>query len=393
MSFGAYIHIPYCIQRCSYCDFATYVQNEILPPQTYVELVLNEIRQHRFFAPQKLDTIYFGGGTPSLIPAPLIIALIQGLEQNGYSRGPGTEITLEINPATVDEKKLELYIENGINRFSVGAQTFDDRLLKMVKREHNAEQTKQTLKLLNKYHLNYSFDILFALPSQTKEGLVRDLEIAVDLQAQHISSYCLTVPAAHPLSKGRPPEDEQVEMFDLIHQKLNDYGYSQYEISNFARPGFESRHNLLYWTDQEYWGLGLSSHSYSKKSPWGSRFWNPSTIGAYENQIRSGIQKTWDLPELALSESQYETLKEHQALTDFCHTSLRMMRGLSQTALRAKFDPPIAQLVEELLLSLEKRSLLVFDNEHWSLTQRGLVLSNLIYSELTFLMEDLPLTI
>jgi oxygen-independent coproporphyrinogen-3 oxidase len=262
MSFGVYIHIPYCIQRCSYCDFSTYVQTEIMPPERYVGLLLEEMKQHSFFQPQPLDTIYFGGGTPSLIEASLIVSLISELEKRGFGRSPGAEVTIEINPATVDEKKLEVYLQHGINRFSVGAQTFDDRLLKRVKREHNAEQTLQTLKLLKKYDLNFSFDILFALPTQTKDGLLRDLEIAVELGAKHISPYCLTVPSGHPLSKARPSEDDQVEMFNMIRDRLEERGYSQYEISNFAIPGFESRHNNLYWSDDEYWGLGLSAHSY-----------------------------------------------------------------------------------------------------------------------------------
>ena len=391
MSFGAYIHIPYCIQRCSYCDFATYVQNEILPPDKYVSLVLEEISQRNFFdSKQKLDTIYFGGGTPSLIPAELIVSLIRGLEKNGYCLGPAPEITIEINPATVDEKKLEIYLENGINRFSVGAQTFDDALLKLVKREHNAQKTKETLALLKKYKLNYSFDILFALPTQTKEGLQKDIDIALELGAKHISPYCLTIPSAHPLSKGRPPEDEQIEMFELISANLLRSGYRQYEISNFSLPGFESKHNILYWDDQDYWGLGLSAHSYSKQSKWGTRFWNPSTIAAYEEQIKKNVNLKFHHPDKVLEKTQYEILMQHQAATDFCHTSLRMMRGLSQAALKTKFTKSTVNAVEIILNSLLHRELLQFDNEHWSLTKKGQLVSNLVFSETTFLAEDLP---
>ncbi len=135
MSFGVYFHIPYCLQRCSYCDFATYEKSQILPPEQYVELVKSEINQKQhYFSNRKLDTIYFGGGTPSLLSPELILSLISELEKHGFSRGPETEVTLEINPATLTPQKIEAYLRGGFNRFSVGAQTFDDALLKMVKR-------------------------------------------------------------------------------------------------------------------------------------------------------------------------------------------------------------------------------------------------------------------
>lgn len=390
MAFGVYVHIPYCIQRCTYCDFATYEQNKILPPDQYVELLFKEIRQkHRYYKPQRLDTIYFGGGTPSLIPAPLIVAIIKELGSYGYTTGPETEITIEINPATVSEDKLKMYLDHGVNRFSVGAQTFDDRLLKMVHREHSAKQTLETLDLLRAHNLNFSFDILFALPSQTVAGLKNDVKIAVEQGAKHISPYCLTVPDGHPLSKGRPLEEEQVEMFDIIADELTARGFQQYEISNFALPGFESRHNLLYWVDEPYWGLGLSAHSYSKSSPWGTRFWNINSIHEYQKQILQFEGQQFDSVDSHLPAAQYETLEMHQALTDFCHTSMRLMRGLSTERLQEKFPTPIAQKVEEILARLAQKTWVHYDNGHWSLTREGLVLSNKVFQELTFLAEDL----
>lgn len=389
MAFGIYIHIPYCIQRCSYCDFATYVHTEILPPSKYIDLVLQEAESRKFFSPQTLSTLYFGGGTPSLIPAEYIVALIQGLEKFGYRRGLDAETTIEINPATIDEKKLEIYLENGINRFSVGAQTFDDRLLRLVGREHNAEQTLQTLDLLKKYNVNFTFDVLFALPTQTMSGLRRDIEIAIERGAKHISPYCLTVPSGHPLSAGRPPEEEQVEMFDFIYDQLTTSGFRQYEISNFAKPGFESKHNLIYWTDENYWGLGLSAHSYNKNNgAWGRRFWNPNTIQLYEQQILAAAKN--------LPSEQFEDLEEHQSLTDFCHTSLRLQDGLLQRALQKKFSSKTLSCVWPRLESLCSRGLLEAlsidapDKRRWSLSRQGLVLSNLVFQELTFLKEELP---
>lgn len=383
---GVYIHIPYCLQRCTYCDFATYVQTEILPPEKYVALVKQEIslRKHIFaekFSGKNLSTIYFGGGTPSLIPAPLIIELIQELSNQGFTSGPETEITIEINPATVDPKKLNMYLSAGVNRFSVGAQTFHDRLLKSVNREHNAQQTYETLQLLKSYNLNFSFDLLFALPTQTIEELKSDVLTAVELGSSHISPYCLTVPEGHPLSKNRPLEEEQVEMFDIIHKNLTVHSFQRYEISNYSLPGKESKHNLLYWTDQPYWGLGLSAHSYSKNSVWGERFWNASNINLYEKEILSGLKQPPD--------SQREMLEKHQSLTDFCHTHLRIMQGLSKNALNEKFGREAAQLVEQKMQPLLQRNLIEsHNNSSWRLTPAGVLVSNQIFEAFAFSKTD-----
>ncbi len=390
MAFGVYVHIPYCIQRCTYCDFATYEQSKILPPDQYVDLVLKEIRQKRgYYEPQSLDTIYFGGGTPSLIPAHLIVAIIKELGSYGYTTRPDTEVTIEINPATVSEEKLKIYLDNGINRFSVGAQTFDDRLLKMVHREHSAKQTLETLDLLRAHNLNFSFDILFALPSQTVEGLRNDVRIAIEQGAKHISPYCLTVPDGHPLSKGRPVDDEQVEMFDILANELTAKGFKQYEISNFALPGYESKHNLLYWIDEPYWGLGLSAHSYSKESSWGTRYWNLNSIGEYQKQILAMDGQEFKSPTQQLPAAQFEQLEMHQALTDFCHTSMRLMRGLNVHTLAQKFPESVQNKVQNILQGLQKKSWVTYDNGHWSLTRDGLVLSNKVFQELTFLADDI----
>jgi oxygen-independent coproporphyrinogen III oxidase len=385
--FGVYIHIPYCLQRCTYCDFATYVHSEIKPPEYYVSLVKKEISNKRNLFPHRvLDTIYFGGGTPSLIPAHLIVELILELAKFGYTTGPQTEITIEINPATVDEQKLETYLAASVNRFSVGAQSFSDRLLKMVHREHNADQTIQTLELLRKYNLNFSFDILFALPTQSLEELKYDVQVAVELGSKHISPYCLTVPEAHPLSKNRPLEEEQIEMFNIIHTELTKKEFNRYEISNYALKGFESKHNLLYWTDQAYWGLGLSAHSYSKNSKWGSRFWNVNSFELYDKQMN--LERV--LPRVAsLVNDQIEQLEKHQALTDFCYTSLRLERGLSVDKLVNKFGASTLDLVTKIAAPMLERKLLSFENSHYALSNAGLVISNQIFEKFAFLKEDL----
>lgn len=389
MAFGVYVHIPYCLQRCSYCDFATYEKSSIFPSNEYVQVVLEEMKQKaRYYPSQPLDTLYFGGGTPSLLPASEILSLIKGLEKIGFPLRPEAEVTIEINPATVDRDKLSAYLDMGINRFSVGAQTFDDRLLKMVKREHDSRQTLETLSLLASKNVNFSFDILFALPTQTLDGLRRDLDIAVDCGSSHVSPYCLTVPESHPLTPNRPLEEVQVAMFDLIDENLRARGFSRYEISNYAQPGKESRHNLLYWTDQEYWGLGLSAHSYMK-SDWGVRYWNVSNINDYRKQVEAQSTRTFDAPTIQLPDAQYEKLAAHQSLTDFCHTSLRLERGLLQSELAAKFqDPRMRALVEKRCGELVGKGWAVRNAHGWNLSPQGLVLSNQAFLHLTFSDED-----
>lgn len=391
MAFGVYVHIPYCLQRCTYCDFATYERSKIMPSPKYVDLVLAEIEQRaRYFGEGRpLDTLYFGGGTPSLLPAEEIIALIRGLAKHGYVLKPDAEATIEINPATVDPDKLSKYLDAGINRFSVGAQTFDDRLLKMVKREHNAAQTRATLELLSSRNVNFSFDILFALPTQTLDGVREDLKIAVDLGSKHVSPYCLTVPEGHVLSTGRAPEGEQVDMFEHIRESLTGAGFEAYEISNFARPGFESRHNLLYWTDQEYWGVGLSAHSYSKATPWGLRFWNRNAIGEYQAQIQGDLGHAFDSPNRHLPAEQFEDLEMRQALTDFCHTSLRLMRGLRDDELESKFPRAAVDAVTVRLRQMRGKGLLAGEKGRHFLTAEGVVLSNRVFRELTFLEGEI----
>lgn len=391
MSFGVYIHIPYCLQRCTYCDFATYERSKILPSNQYVELVREEIRQkHEAFNDRTLSTVYFGGGTPSLLPSQEILALLEELEKQGFKRSPDAELTIEINPATVDPRKLADYQKAGINRFSVGAQTFDDPLLKFVHREHSAQQTRETLELLSGEKLNYSFDLLFALPGQTLEILKRDLDEVLKFQPPHVSPYCLTVPEGHPLSKNRPLEDVQLEMFELIRSTLEGAGYHRYEISNFSKPGFESRHNSLYWEDESYWGLGLSAHSYAaNEGPFGTRYWNPSAIGAYQEQVEKHRGRTFRSPVENLAAEGFETLNAAQSLTDFCHTSLRRKKGLDLDALRGKFGEIGVRLVTGPLEQMRAQGwLLQSEASTYRLSEEGLLLSNQVFAHLTFLAEE-----
>lgn len=378
--FGLYIHIPYCLQRCSYCDFATYVHDQILAPQDYVLLVKKELRaKASLFPSKKLRSIYFGGGTPSLLETPLILSLLDEIAKCGLEISKETEITLEINPATLDKEKILHLIEGGVNRFSVGAQTFNDELLKDAGRKHSSDDTRQTLDLLANRGINYSFDLLFALPKQTVSMLEKDLAIIQSYSPPHLSAYCLTVPEGHPMSFNRASDDRQVEMFQMIEESLKEKSIFRYEISNFAKTGFESQHNLLYWCDENYVGVGLSAHSYLKQNaPWGVRFWNPSSIEKYEELIKNVSS---DFLEELNTRGCLETPNQEDSIFDFCHTSLRLETGLKEDRFLEKFSSDTTQNIFSELRTLQKDALVIRTTDaRWVLTEKGRHMSNYVFS-------------
>lgn len=386
MAFGIYVHIPYCIQRCSYCDFATYEKSSILPPSEYIELVKKEIQVYGpLLKDRVVNTIYFGGGTPSLVEASLLVAILNAIKQEGFIFAKDCEITIEINPATIDEGKLDIYQNEGFNRFSVGAQSFDDRLLKRVGREHDAEDTRKTLNLLAQRQVNFTFDLLFALPSQTLEQLRTDLNWVEHFSPKHLSAYCLTVPDSHPLAKTRLPELDQVAMFEVIEERLAKIGLKRYEISNFAAPGFESRHNMIYWTDQEYWGIGLGAHSYIKEVNWGQRFWNPNNIQVYTQNMNSlPTQRASSIVDYRNGEN-FENLSENQSMTDYCHTFLRIMKGLNLGDFEIKFGLKRREELDTILKMLAQKGLVEKRGQNFALTNDGLLISNQVFEQCTFL--------
>lgn len=378
--FGIYVHIPYCLQRCSYCDFATYVHDQILPPEEYVQLLLKELRQKTVLFPQKTVTsIYFGGGTPSLLSSDLILAIIEEIGKT-ITILPETEITLEINPATLDAEKIRRLIGGGVNRFSVGAQTFNDALLKAAGRKHSSLDTLKTLDLLRTEAANYSFDLLFALPHQSLSDLDADLRKITEIKPPHLSAYCLTVPSGHPMSLNRPTEDHQVQMFSRISSALASVDLKRYEISNFSKPEMESQHNLLYWRDGEYLGLGLSAHSYLKaRHSWGCRFWNPSSIQEYQKLMTEEANSLESLLEKKFG----EVLDEKSSAFDFCHTALRLDAGLDKQGLRGKFSSDIVTQMERKLARLESKGLVLQNDTAWRLSEDGVLVSNFVFSEIT----------
>lgn len=403
---GIYVHIPYCLQICTYCDFVKFESKDLPPPRDYISLLAHELSTRReAFASlaTEVHSIYFGGGTPSLFSPQEILSVLDEIEKNGFrfrDRLGNLEITLEINPGTIDLASLDRYLAMGINRFSVGAQTFDEALLAKTGRKHSVRETVETLDLLADKGVNYSFDLLFGMPGQTLDGVRSDINQAIKFRPSHVSAYNLTVPTGHPLNRGRASDTVQAEMFNVIESELEQDGIFRYEVSNFAKPGFESQHNLLYWTDQPYWGIGVGAHSYIPSdgtAGWGSRFWNPATVRAYQNELALVYgREFWK----RLPKERSEALAINELLTDFSHTSLRRMHGLTAKMLREKFGPNLSGevegLIESRLLPLVSSGLVKFETDggekRWRLSPAGLPLADRVFESLTFLKNEISFT-
>lgn len=387
MSFGVYVHIPYCRQICPYCDFSKYEIGKTIPPEEYAGLVRAEIRARSRAVPTRdVDAIYFGGGTPTAIAPELILSILDELANEGFRRSQSCEMTIEIDPETIDAEAIKTYASFGFNRYSVGVQSFNDRLLKIAGRQHDGAGAARALTLLAQAGVNYSFDLLFALPTQTLAELELDVRTALAFGPSHVSAYCLTLPDTHPMQRGRAPDDEQAAMFAAIDRELERAGLLRYELANFAKPGRESRHNSLYWTDQPYWGIGVSAHSYLPLGSFGTRFWNPPTMQAYARQaaVPGNSWTDW------LSADQTESLLQHQALTDFAHTSLRLTRGLISEDVQRKFGPSIAALLEERAIIGESKGWFERTARGWRLSDQGRLLANPAFELVAFLADELP---
>ena len=344
-----------------------------MPPEDYISLILQEIRFRTPHIPAKsIHSIYFGGGTPSLLPSPLILSIIEELANQGFHILKNCEITIEINPGTVDKAKLKAYLIGGINRFSVGAQSFSDQRLKDCGREHRVDDTRLLLHLLKEYTKNFSVDLLFALPHQSLEGLKADLQEIHKIHPPHVSAYLLTIPTHHPMSMGRPPEGEQISMFQLIEDSLDKLGLFKYELSNFSKKNFESIHNQIYWSDENYWGLGLSAHSYMREKK--IRFWNPKTWPEYIKYVKN----PWKEPHRDYSEQ----LNEYEHGFDLVHTALRLSQGMDKKKFHQRLSNDVAHSICSRLDQLQSLGWVTSDETSWRLTAQGQILSNQVFSRL-----------
>lgn len=280
---GIYIHVPFCRQKCTYCDFASFPE-ENGKQEAYFACLYREIKgRAEQLKDRTFDTVYFGGGTPSLVPAVYISGALK-LIREVFNLSEAPEITLEVNPATIDAEKLAVYERAGVNRYSIGLQTGYDDELKRLNRIHTAKDFLLTCKLLEKYEK--SADILIGLHDQTEEQLIKTIDLALAGGVNHVSMYALTPEVGTPiytdyLNGELPDGDEVAALYDAGRKYLAENGFNRYEVSNFAREGFESRHNYNYWKRGEYIGFGVSASSFINER----RFTNTFSIDEYMNTI------------------------------------------------------------------------------------------------------------
>ena len=315
MAKSAYIHIPFCKSKCKYCSFVSFNRPELITG--YVFALLKDISDN--YKGEELKTLYFGGGTPSLVPIELLKKVI-----NKFKLTENAEVTLELNPDDATQEYLDGLKQIGINRLSIGSQTFDDEILKLIGRRHNSAQIIETVNLAKKVGFeNISVDLIYGLPTQTLEKLSSDLEKFLELGIQHISTYGLKIEADSFWGKNPPnvPDDDvQADMYELINQKLEQNGFFRYEVSNFAQKGFESRHNLNYWDNNEYYGFGVAAHGYLD----GARYSNFTTLEEYLEK-----PSTHEIGHI---------LSEEEKLEEEIFLGFRKTEGIDCERIQEKFD-------------------------------------------------------
>lgn len=363
---AAYVHIPFCTQICYYCDFSkVFIKNQ--PVDDYLRALMEEIRAYE---PGPVDTLYIGGGTPSALSAPQLEFLLEGLASI-FDISQVQEWTLEANPGDLSQDKIEVMAKAGLNRVSLGVQTFDNRELKQIGRMHQEKDIYESIDQLKAagFH-NISIDLIYALPHQTMEQVQVNVEKALGLDIPHMSLYSLIL-ENHTVFMNRmrrgqlnlPQEDLEVDMFHYIINRLKEAGFDHYEISNFCRPGYESRHNLMYWDNAEYYGLGAGASGYLN----GIRYRNHGPIRHYLNAVAAGDARVYQ-EELSLKEQMEEEL----------FLGLRKRAGVSIARFEKKFQRSFDEVYGAVVQQLIHEGLLIQEGDRLRTSQKGLFLGDTV---------------
>ena len=396
-----YVHIPFCAKKCAYCDFLSFPGNMRMRRE-YTDKLLEEIRiQSSFVREYQVDTIFLGGGTPSVLDVTDITAIMGTLKEH-YDIAPDAEITIEVNPGTVKMEGLVAYREAGINRVSMGLQSADDTELRYLGRIHTYDEFLKSFQRVRMAGFtNVNVDLISAMPGQTPESWRNTLKKTAMLKPEHISAYSLIVEEGTPFydrygghvemesyemspeERRRlmalpdlPDEDTEREMYYMTRNCLAEQGYERYEISNYARPGFECRHNVGYWTGTEYLGLGLGASSYLE----GCRFHNTSDFQSY---VSAHFDDEAEFCQ-ALRQDM-EQLSVKSKMEEFMFLGLRLTRGVSVEGFITRFGQSIRNVYGGVIDKLEREGLLEHKNGYYHLTERGLDLSN--YAMSLFLLD------
>lgn len=378
MPAGIYLHIPFCRSRCSYCDFATDIYRDAGGVANYVKALVKEIYLFRSGTVEQveqggtniIDSVYFGGGTPSLLTPQQVETILKVISEK-FIVSSDAEITMEMNPATVTSETLDAFRSLGINRASFGVQTFDDRALKLLARAHDANDARQTFAMLREAGFdNISFDLIAGLPGQTLDDWKQNLDEAIKMQPEHLSLYLLEIHEGTPLAEQvrsgrqpRPDEELAAEMYEMMLDKLAAAGYEQYEISNFSLSGLGSRHNTKYWTLDPVFGFGVSAHSFDGTQ----RYANERDTAKYVESIeKSGSA---------------EVMREDIDLaSEFIFLGLRLENGIDLSGFADRFGFDLIGKYKADLERLADAGLIETARKHLRLTRKGKLFSNEVFA-------------
>ena len=363
---SAYVHIPFCTQICYYCDFSkVFIKNQ--PVDSYLEHLLEEFRSYDI---QKLRTLYIGGGTPTALSAPQLEVLLDGLTKN-LDLSVLEELTIEANPGDLDADKIAVLKQSPVNRVSLGVQTFDDKMLKKIGRSHLEKDIYENIDRLKLAGFdNISIDLIYALPGQTMDQVKENVAKAISLDIPHMSLYSLILENhtvfMNRMRRGKlplPKEELEAEMFEYIIAELERAGFEHYEISNFSQPGFESRHNLMYWDNAEYYGIGAGASGYVN----GVRYKNHGPIRHYLNAIEAGNARITE-----------EHLSQREQMEEEMFLGLRKKSGVSMARFEEKFGRSFDGFYGEIIRDLVQQGLMQIDGDRVRMTKRGLFLGDTV---------------
>ena len=363
---SAYVHIPFCTQICYYCDFSkVFIKNQ--PVDSYLEHLLEEFRSYDI---QKLSTLYIGGGTPTALSASQLEVLLKGLTEN-LDLSVLEELTIEANPGDLDADKIDVLKNSAVNRVSLGVQTFDDKMLKKIGRSHLEKDIYENIDRLKLAGFdNISIDLIYALPGQTMEQVKENVAKAIGLDIPHMSLYSLILENhtvfMNRMRRGKlplPKEELEAEMFEYIISELERAGFEHYEISNFSKPDFESRHNLMYWDNAEYYGIGAGASGYVN----GVRYKNLGPIRHYLSAVEEGNARITE-----------EHLSQKEQMEEEMFLGLRKKSGVSMARFEEKFGRSFEGLYGEIVRDLVQQGLMQIEGDRVRMTKRGLFLGDTV---------------
>ncbi|WP_297666026.1 radical SAM family heme chaperone HemW [uncultured Streptococcus sp.] len=370
---SAYVHIPFCTQICYYCDFSkVFIKNQ--PVDSYLEHLIEEYDSYDI---KKLRTLYIGGGTPTALSAPQLAFLLEKLTDK-LDLSYLEELTIEANPGDLDQEKIAVLKDSPVNRVSLGVQTFNDRMLKQIGRSHLEKDIYENIANLKKAGFdNISIDLIYALPKQTMEDVKTNVAKAIALDIPHMSLYSLILENhtvfMNRMRRGKlplPKEDLEAEMFEYIIAELEKAGFEHYEISNFSKPGFESRHNLMYWDNAEYYGIGAGASGYVD----GVRYKNHGPIRHYLQAVEAGNSRV-----------QEEVLTLKEKMEEEMFLGLRKKSGVSRKRFEEKFGVFFEDQYGAVVSELTEQGLLVPDRDIVRMTKQGLFLGDTVAEK--FILE------